>query len=312
MKNVLPFFGLTIFIYLILSIGLEKVISTFLLLSPSYIILVAILTIPRIIIRNIAWQVILKQQKMYISFSSSFKIFLIGYFYATVTPGYLGQLMRIPYLKGETKEPFGKLFVNTFIETTLHTLSLYGMMLIGALLIIRNEPLFFYATSVFIIALLIIYWFFAKESRGKKFFSIFVKYLIPKKYRISAKWVVNSFYKDFPKIRALIYPFILGIITWIIMFSQIYIIAMSLGINVPYLYFLVLYPIANVVSFIPITSAGFGTREAAVIFLLGLLGVSPEKALVLSIAGFLITDMLTGFYGFILSLLEMKKKNLAS
>ena len=310
-KKVLPFLGLLIFIYLVADIGLDKIVSAFLSLSPIYIVIVALLTIPRIIIRNIAWQMILKQQRMHIDFVTSLKIFLIGYFYATITPGYLGQLMRIPYLKDETGEPFGKLFVNTFIETSLHTLSLYGMMLIGTLLIIRDQPMFFYGTLTFIMVLLFIYWFFYKENRGKKFFNFFVKYMIPKKYKISAGWVVDSLYKDFPKIRMLVYPFLMGIVTWIIMFSQIYIIGLSLDIKVSYLHFLVLYPIANVISFIPITSAGFGTREATVIFLLGLLGVAPEKALVLSIVGFLITDMLTGFYGFIISLLEGRKNKMS-
>ena len=70
------------------------------------------------------------------------------------------------------------------------------------------------------------------------------------------------------------------------------------------LLFLVLYPIANIVAFIPISSAGLGTREATLVFLFSLFGVEPEKTVVLSLAGHLLTDVLTGFYGFILSLTE--------
>jgi len=301
-KKILPFIGLGIFFFLILNIGIHRVVSTFLSISPIYIVAAAILTLPRILIRNLAWQSILKQQKMRINFFSSIRILLIGYFYATLTPGYMGHLMRIPYIKEEVDEPYGKLFVNTLIEIFVRNVSLFILVFMGALFILHYEPFVFYATLFFIFITFLIYWFFAKESRGLNFFNVIVKYLLPKKSKSKASLVVNSFYKDFPNIKSLFFPFILGLFTWIIIFSQIYIIGLSIGIDVPYHIFLVIYPIANVIGFIPITSSGFGTREAAVIFLLGLFSVSSDKALVLSVAGFLITGFLTGVYGFILSL----------
>ena len=74
-----------------------------------------------------------------------------------------------------------------------------------------------------------------------------------------------------------------------------------------------LYPIANIISFIPITSAGLGTREAMLIFFFSFFGVSPEKVIVISLAGYLLTDMLTGSYGFILLVYNSRgnKKNLS-
>ncbi|GAH09297.1 unnamed protein product, partial [marine sediment metagenome] len=98
-----------------------------------------------------------------------------------------------------------------------------------------------------------------------------------------------------------------------IIYSQIYILGLSLDIEIPYLVFLMLYAIANIVAFIPITFAGLGTREATLIFLFSFFGVSPEKAVVISLAGHLVTDMLTGFYGFIISVVETRnnKKDLS-
>lgn len=81
---------------------------------------------------------------------------------------------------------------------------------------------------------------------------------------------------------------------------------LSLNIEVPYLNFILLYPIANVVAFIPITSAGLGKREATLIFLFSFYGVAPEKTLVISLADHLLTDVLTGFYGFIVSAIEAR------
>ena len=74
-------------------------------------------------IRNYAWQIILKEQKIKLTFFQSLKIYMIGFFYSSITPGFLGHLMRIPYIKEKTDEPYGKLFVNIFIDTTVRTIA---------------------------------------------------------------------------------------------------------------------------------------------------------------------------------------------
>ncbi|MCK5260774.1 MAG: flippase-like domain-containing protein [Thermoplasmatales archaeon] len=311
-KRLMPLIGIFLLIYLIVDIGTDEIASTFLKISPFLIIISASLTLPRMLIRNYVWQIILKKQKINVSFITSLKIFLIGYFYGSITPGYVGQLMRIPYLKEKTNEPTGKLFVNLIVEEGIHTLSLYLMMIIGAFLIINKVPEIFLITCVFLVIILGAYGFFIKKERGEKTFHLLIKLLIPKKFKPYLTRFVDSFYKDFPSIKSLIYPFIIVIPSWIIIYSQIYILGLSLDIEVPYFEFLMLYSIANVVAFIPITSAGLGTREATLIFLFSFYGVSPEKALVLSLAGHLITDALTGFYGFIVSVVEARnnKKNM--
>ncbi len=312
LKKGMPFIGIVLLLYLIFSIGTDKIVTTFLQLSPFYIVGAALLTFPRILIRNYGWQLILKQQKIEVSFGTSLKIFLIGYFYGSVTPGYSGQLMRIPYLKEKTDQPTGKLFVNTLVEEIIHTFSLYLMMIIGAFILIEYIPAIFPLACIFVGVSLIIYWFFINRDRGEKTFHFLIRFLAPKNLKLYFIRFVATFYQDFPNLKDLIYPFVVVIPTWIIIYSQIYILGLSLGIDIPYLVFLVIYPIANIVSFIPITSAGLGTREATVIFLLSFFGVSPEKAIVLSLAGHLLTDVLTGLYGLGISFFEARttKKSL--
>jgi uncharacterized protein (TIRG00374 family) len=306
-KKFLPLIGIAIFIYLIYSLNVEKIIDAILSIPPIFILLSLSLTIPRIIIRNYAWQLIQKEQKIRISFLQSLKVFLIGYFYGSITPAYVGQLMRVPYMKDKTKEPYGKLFVNTVIENVIHTLSLYVMMIFGALLALGTIPELFFLTVIWIIILALILLYFIKKERGEKLFLILVKSLIPRKFKNHFNKFIGTFYIDFPKIKKLIAPFILGFFTWIIIFSQEYIIVLALGLDIPYLYFLLIFPIANFAGFIPITFAGIGTRELTSIFLFStLFSVTEEKVFVFTLLGFIITDIFTGFIGFIASLTEAK------
>jgi uncharacterized protein (TIRG00374 family) len=304
-KLVLPFIGLIILFYIVFSLDTQKIITSFLSIEPIFIVYSLLLTIPLLLIRNVTWQIILKEQKITIGFFSSIKIYLIGVFYGSITPGYAGQLMRVPYLKEKTGEPYGKLFINTIIETFVHSFSLYGMMFFGAILVISLLPEILPITIVLLLAFALLAIYFTKREWGEKFFKVIITYLIPRKLKIHFNALVNTFYNDFPRFQVMILPFILGIITWVIVFSQEYLILLGLGLEIPYFAFLLLFPIANVAGFIPITFGGLGTRELTAIFIFTtMFPVAEEQILVLSLVGFFVTDLFLAFIGFILSLSE--------
>jgi uncharacterized protein (TIRG00374 family) len=306
-KLVLPFIGLIILAYIFYSLDVHKIITAFLSIEPIFIIYALLLTIPLLLIRNAAWQIILREQKITVGFFYSLKIYLIGVFYGSITPGYYGQLMRVPYLKEKTGEPFGKLFINTIIETFVHSFSLYGMMIIGASMVIGTLPELLPITIVWILCFALLCVYFTKKDRGEKFFRIIINYLIPKKIKPHFNAFVDTFYIDFPRFKTMITPYVLGIITWIIVFSQEYMILLGLRLQIPYFAFLLLFPIANTAGFIPITFAGLGTREFTAIFIFTtLFQVAGEQILVLSLVGFIVTDLFLGFLGFLLSLTESR------
>ena len=303
LKKFLPIIGVTIFFYVLLSLDFKKIIDSFLSVQYYFIVLSSVLTIPRVLIRNYVWMLIQKEQKIKLSFLESLEIFLIGYFYGSITPGFIGKFLRIPYLKEKTDEPYGKLFVNTMIESVVHTFSLYGMIIIGAFVVMKKFPELLYVSTGWFLFLVIILSYFISRYRGEKFFNFCVKYFIPKRISSQSHQFVSHLYLDFPRLRKLIIPFLLGIPTWFIIFSQYYIFAVALNVEIPYLYFLVLFPVANAAAFIPVSFAGLGTRElTAMVIFSTIFHVCKEKIFVLSLLGFLITDLLTGFIGFLLTL----------
>lgn len=308
-KKFLPFIGLILFIYTIYQLDITKIKDAFFSIHPIYIFLILPFAFPRILIRNYTWQLILKEQKIHVSSLNSMKIFLIGYFYGSITPGYLGQLMRIPHLKEYTGQPYGKLFINSTIETIIHTFSLYAMILIGALLVLSDFPELFMIAAAWMIIFLSFLLFFVRKNRGEWFFKFIIRYFIPKKFRWHLNRFSDSFYQDFPRIKSLFLPISIGVFTWIIIFSQKYLLVHALDMPIPYLYFLLLFPLANAAGFIPISFAGLGTREfTAIVLFSTLFAVSGEKMFVVSLLGFVVTDLFTGFIGFIVSVHEARKK----
>lgn len=314
LKTFLPFIGISIFVYLIYSLGPHDIYEALISIPPTIIILACLLTIPRVLIRNVAWMMLHNQQKIHVSFWRSLKIFLMGYFYGSFTPGYVGQLMRIPYLKEQTGEPYGKLFVNSFIETTLHLLSMYGLMFIGSVLILQQLPEAFYLISIWIAIVIVFLFIFISKKRGETVLRFFGKnimfrilFFLPNHWKKNMSLFAGSFYHDFPKLSTLIPPLIVGSFTWIIIFSQEYLIARALQVDVPYLFFLVLVPIANMAGIIPISVAGLGTRElTSIVLFTTLFGIAETTVFVFTLVGFVITDVLTGLVGFLLTLTEAK------
>jgi uncharacterized protein (TIRG00374 family) len=309
LKLILPFIGLGILAYIIYQLDPQKIITAFLSINPVYILYAVLLTIPLLIIRTVEWQIILKEQKITIGNFSSLKIYLIGIFYGSFTPGYTGQLMRIPYLKEKTGEPFGKLFVNTLIDTFVHSFSIYGMIIIGAFLVVGSIPELLWIAIAWMIGFCLTALYFSGKNRGEKFFRVIITYLIPKKVKPHLNAFVDTFYSDFPRFKSVIIPYFIGIITWVIVFTQEYFVMLGLNLQIPYLTFLALYPIANVAGFIPISFGGLGTREfTAILIFTTLFAVTAEQILVLSLVGFCITDIFLAFLGFLLSLTETRKK----
>jgi glycosyltransferase 2 family protein len=306
-KLILPFIGLFILAYIIYSLDLEKIIEAFLSINPVFLGYSLLLTIPLLIIRNVTWQIILKEQNIMVGFFYTLKVYLIGVFYGSITPGFSGQLMRVPYLKEKTKEPYGKLFINTIIETFVHSFSLYAMMIIGALLVIGAIPELLPITIAIFLVFCLLTVYFTKKEWGEKLFRVLIVYFIPRKLKVHLNAFVDSFYRDFPRFHTMILPYILGIVTWIIVFSQEYLILMGLGLQIPYFAFLLLFPIANVAGFIPITFAGLGTRElTAIVIFTSLFPVAEEQILVLSLVGLVVTDLFLAVLGFFLSLTETR------
>lgn len=308
-KRYLPFIGLFIFLYVVYTLDVEKITEALLSVELEYIFLSLLLTIPILFLRNYSWQLIQQEQSISLGFFSSLKIMLIGYFYGSITPGYLGQMIKILYMKEKTEEPYGKLFINVFVDTFLRSFSLYVMMIVGAVMLVSLFPELLYFTVLWVGVLLIIVLYFLKQQRGEKILRLLISYVVPKRWKSQFYQFVDTFYTDFPRIRALILPTSLGIVVWILTFTQEYFIVLSLGMDIPYVAFLFLFPIATSAGYLPITFAGLGTRELTAIVLFStLFGVAEEKVFVLSLLGFVITFILLSFVGFLVSLTETRQK----
>ena len=212
---------------------------------------------------------------------------------------------KVLYVKDKTNEPLGKLFVNVTIRSAVNSVAFYCLLIFATIFIAEEFPSISIAVFVYVSLIITFYMFFMKKERGEKTFGILIKYLVPKRLKNSLTKFTETFYNDFPKIKDLIVPFILNLILQIFMYIQLYIIAISLGINVPFYVIFVFFSIAAITATLPISVGGLGVREGMLLFLFTPFGIEMEKIIVLSLVNFVIfSGIIAAIYGSIFAVIE--------
>lgn len=300
--KILPLIGVLIFIYLIYRIGLNEIINAFSFTKPIFFFASFILIILVVLIQAYKWNNILKLQNYQIPFLTILKIQAISIFYGFITPAKAGALIRINYLKQITKDSLVKCSSSTIIERIMDTGIVLFLAFLGLIFFMGTVTNQIYTFSIIFIAFLIISGIFLKKKHTKNLLKFFHKFFLPRKYKEKAKHYFHEFYSNFPRRRDLIWPTFLTFISWILCYTISYFIALSLGIDLPYHYVLLLFPISTIAGMLPISPSGLGVREATLIGLLASYGILAEQVIALSLLSIVVSGIFPALAGFIFSL----------
>ena len=277
LRKLLPLIGILIFIYLILKIGINNIISSFSGINFYFLIIAFLLSIINLFPPVIKWLLILRKQNIDLDFLTLFKLDLIGTFYGVITPGRVGTVIRVSYLKDKIKKHIGFCTTSVLLDKILDLIAIMIFALVGAFLLLHKISGLVLPITLLLFGLLFCIIFFSSKHRSRHILKIIHKFIIPKRYKKLMRETFHSFYDEFPKLRYLFVPLIIALVSYLLYYSLVYIVALSFSINIPYIYFVTLLSLATVVSLIPITVAGIGTREAVLVVLLGIFNVEAEN-----------------------------------
>ena len=96
----------------------------------------------------------------------------------------------------------------------------------------------------------------------------------------------------------LIFSAILTCLSYSVFFIQCYLIAIAIGISINFISITLFMAISNLISFIPISISGLGTRDATLIYLFSLIDLSPELAVSYAFLVFITFFVCGGLLGF--------------
>ncbi len=307
-KRYLPILGLILFVYILYRIDLRLLFPTLKKVDYKLFLVLPVILFFLFAIQTVRLNMILATRRIRLPFWYLYGIQLIGVFYGTITPSKIGSILRIGYIAERAKCTVSQCSTSVIIERFLDTLVLLLFALSGGFLIVSHYNLIIYQVSGIIVLLVGLALLFHKKERAQKVGHFFYRYF-PKNYKHNdlIKSAFNDFYDYMPRKRETIIPFLLSILNWTILYSINYLIALALGIELAYQYFIFLYPIATIVGMLPITFVGLGIRETVLLTLFHNL-ISPVEVISISMLSLALCGIAPALIGWLLSISYQKHK----
>jgi len=238
------------------------------------------LAIPMAIIKGIRWQLLLHSYDVKLTFRESTAMYAIGMVLSAVTPGRVGDFVKIVLLikkgcsigKAIASNILDRIFDVAFVLLAGYVGMWYFSKYFASQLQVVNIV---FAAFLIVLAALVV-----KRHLMKKLALKFV----PKQFKQAAvdSWnqIVGGLLKN--KFSRMFWLSLWTIIFWMIQFFALYLCAKAVAIEVSFLYFSACAAVGMILSLLPITVAGVGTRDATYILLLGQIGISQQQSIAAS------------------------------
>ena len=114
-KKYLFLIGIIIFAIIISRLDFHKLILILNNINYQYLFLAFILLLPILMIKSYRWNYLMKKQNINYSFKKSFLMYGIGMYIGIITPGRLGELSKIAFLKND-HHSLGKSSVSVILD----------------------------------------------------------------------------------------------------------------------------------------------------------------------------------------------------
>ena len=210
LRKIVPLIGIVVFAYILYDIGLDKIVASLLSTDPFYFSLSLSLVVPHIILQVSKWKYILSSQDIHVGFLSLTKMYLIGIFYSTITPGKVGSLIRIAYLKEKTGKDLGECGSSVIVDRVLDLLSMFILAMLGVVMFVGYlSDLLMFSIALFFLLFVGAIALFMKERFSKRILRIVYNIAVPQRFKQGAKKASSSFYGNIPGVKSLVIPFIL-------------------------------------------------------------------------------------------------------
>ena len=261
-----------ILIYIIFDNYGYQILQTINIINYQYIILIIGISFIQYLLSAYRWMYVSQFTNLHINFSYSLKYYYIASFMNNILPGgILGDLYRIYCSSDNKKEIFkmGKSFQSVIFERLSGQIMLFFIFITSLTIYFLIHQKYIAFLYLFLPTILIFF---------------LIKYFI--KYKIKQYFGTKDIAKNFNRLFT-------GPIFWnhiilsffvVASYILIYIIsAISLGLEIDYLAFLVFSPIILFSMTLPVSIGGWGVREVTALLVSFLIGLSASASISVSI-----------------------------
>jgi uncharacterized protein (TIRG00374 family) len=281
---------LSLLAFLLVSVDIGTIISTIKAMDIIPILLCLPITCIMYFIRAEKWRILLRAIDIDIDFPRALKIFLIGTFYGTVTPGRTGEVSRSFYLSDKKS-----LTISTVvIDRVTDIVCLLALSILMLLAVFHDSTLA--VITLIVVAGFIVICAVVLESRLVSFASRILgisdkhrdEYLSAVSMMLRDRWAVPSAFG-----LTLAYYALNTILFWLVL--------MAISPTINPLIALSL-PLIIIMGNVPISISGLGVRELVSVVVFNTFNESAAYGLSASLTVYLLTTLLPGLVGSVFTL----------
>ncbi len=289
MKGKLLIIGLLIIAIVLFSIDLSALVEALLKTDLALFGIGTLLGFLSVIVRSVKWHLMLRKQSHSFAFARIARLYFIGIGLGTFTPGKLGDFSKALFINKKVhslSESFSSVLLDRIVD-----------FLVLVMLGILSAAFFFYSYGISLISLPLLLLLAAGVIAGvyimlhkellKKILKPFYSLLVPERFRERLRKSFGSFLSSFYSLlkdRSLLAAaFAIAIASWFFTAASYHFFALSLGLGFPFLFILLSTVLIELVSLIPVSVSGIGTRDAALIVLFSVYSASAESAVAFSL-----------------------------
>jgi len=274
--------GIILFVVILSRIDFESLVGNLKDLNYNLVLFSIGVFFLLIFIKTCRWfYICLRQGIRKLSFYQMYIVYCESYFAGSVTPGRFGELIKYKYIYSKGFSLFKSLYivlVDRVCDIVVLVLVAYGGMFYFASQMTREIVIL---TITIVSTLLLVGMIVHKRQWVWRFVSKSVEALGGKKIDDVKADLLSAMRKT--RVFDVIFLIFLSFLGWMVYYYQVSLFAKGLNIEISYLQVSLCVSISSLFGMVPITIAGVGTRDAALIFLFSLLGLPKEEAIALSL-----------------------------
>jgi glycosyltransferase 2 family protein len=238
---------------------------------------------PLLLLRNHRWVLLLHGQGVPVSFREALPVYAFSVVAGAVTPGRVGEFVKVFFVRGRSNS-MGAALLSVFLDRLLDVLVLAvaGVAALAGFSGASTGPLL--ALSIALAGAAVGVVAVSAGAGSRDFLARLLEHVIPGATGAHAGRV----YRDFGAALAALPPrwwVIPGAETlaaWLLNWLAIQLMAFALGLSITFVQVAAVSAVTALLVLLPISILGVGTRDAAMVVLLGRIGVSAPAALALS------------------------------
>jgi len=273
-------FGVGLIAVLLSTVDLSILVDRFRSINIAYLIAVFVLPHIAMLLSTKKWQILLNALNVRVRLHRLFSLYMMGTFFSNFLPTMVGGDVYKSYTLSRETGDAASVLAATFLERFLGLTALVSLMPLvifqdavrSAVPMLDLIVIGISASYILLLTLIVspVFDYFGKSPPRLK--------TIQKVWRFASKThTIIQRFRDFRS--TLLWSYGISLIFYLFVAGTIWSAAMSLGVQIDFLYLLAIIPMVLLAASAPISLNGLGIAEAGYVLFFQLIGVAAEDAL---------------------------------